>query len=305
MTASTTVSTSHQNAGTAEPRYFDLLTYAHGYVSRIREVKGERSKSKASIYCTISVPLDPKTGDNRNARWTVFDVRVCESDNVTFINSLREDLANGRRTRIACTIGDIYGQPFVTKYMSNGQQVEEVRAQFKGRLIKSAPAASVEFSPLKTVGLGYVNRIHFLDNGDCKVDIGAFHGLREEGEKLNFTYFRSLIRKDDALNLAKIQQIKELQNVHGDSAVTVGFELTAPMVQGFVFRNSTKGNNGKLGASCTADLANIRWIRVNGVRLQDNVAPVESATDATPAPVTETTPSSMEETEDMGYAALY
>jgi len=232
-------------------KYYDLITTGTGLVSRIRDVTGKRKGATPSVYCTISVPLDPK--GSANARWTAFDVKVCGVENIDLINSLRPEVAAQRRPVVHFSIGDIYGHAFEQTNQSNGKSV---RAQLKGRLInvKLSQRDDVR-QPLKTSGLGYVSRLHPTDPFAV---LAAIHG---DSDEVNYTYFdtRFADSEDGQQALSIVREFKCDEEVR----VLVNFELNNVFATGFRFGEKSP-KNGELGVNIFAEVNSIRWVRLNG-----------------------------------------
>jgi Protein of unknown function (DUF3577) len=262
-TAISTVSTaSSATTNGADAKFYDLLTRGVGFVSRIRDVTGRRKNATASVYCTVSVPLDPK--GTPNTRWTNFDVRVCGLAQIDLINSMRDEVSAGRKPAIEFTVGDIYGDAFNADF--NGQAT--IRAQYKGRLIKAVRAEAGASSVLTTTGLGYVNDIRFDHDGGIYADIGAIHGAEND---LNTTYFQVRIETEAAGNA--ILDIHQLKESNPKGKFLVGFVLNAVFVEGFAYAD-TSDKKGQLGTNSYALLTDVRWTRFNGTVLEKQVASV-------------------------------
>lgn len=249
-------------ANTAGSQFYDFLVMGTGLVSRIREVTGKRkSQGRPSIYCTISVPLDPK--GSANTRWSNFDVRVCGIENIDFINSLRDQIANNKRPAIHFTVGDVYGDSY--------EHSNEVRAQFKGRLIR-AELAQDERRPLKAHGLAYVNanRMDTSASVQSVFNLSVVHG---PVDAINYTFVNAKVADSAAAH-----QARDLICEHAvkDSRILVGFEMSQLAVQGFRFGEKSP-KAGQLGTDITARLEGVRWIRLNGQVVYKRPATVQAA----------------------------
>lgn len=246
--------------------YFDLFAKGSGLVSRIRDVTGKRKGAKPSTYCVISVPLDSK--GTENPRWTTFDVRVCGEGPQALIDSLREDVAAGRKPRIDFTLGDLYGHAWM-RGMEHGRT--EVRATFKARLINAAlsdvDAPALSDVPLTVRGLGYAN----VRDNQLALSIGALHGDRNDVE---YTYFDVVASETNLEVVAALKQIQRIKALNDQDKVLIGFELANPRLTGFVFGEASQ-SKGELGTVNCADLIAVSWLRVNGnsVELDGLVSP--------------------------------
>lgn len=289
-------------ANKAGSQYYDFLTMGTGLVSRIRDVGGKRGRS-SSVYCTISVPLDPKGA--ANTRWTNFDVRVCGVENIDLINSLRSEVSNNKRPAIHFTIGDAYGDAY--------EHNDQVRAHFKGRLIRAELAQNDDRKPLKSYGLAYVNANRMNDSASVQstFNLSVVHGAVDS---INYTYVNAMVADS-----ATSHQARDLICEHAikDARVLVGFEMSYLSVFGFRFgEQSTKA--GQLGTDIVAQLDNVRWIRVNGQVVYKQPAATATQADKDENPqstepaadqnMDATASSSVEDADDgvdAGFAGLY
>lgn len=218
---------------TQQPKFYDLITTGLGFVSRIRQVTGKRKGAKPSLYCKVSVPLGPE----KDCKWTSIDCRVCGVDTVDLINSLKGRVAQGIKPAINFSIGDIYGDPF--------EMGEEVRAQFKGRLIRAElPARDDPAKPFETTGLAYVN-----DVGSSQVKLAAIHGPEDDINHVSITV-------EDVPESVSSPLISVRKN--DDDRVLVNF-----VVRGIAVEPITNGE-GELDTAIKAKELRVKWVRVNG-----------------------------------------
>lgn len=216
-----------------QPKFYDLITTGMGFVSRIRPVTGKRKGAKPSLYCKVSVPL----GQEKDCKWTSIDCRVCGVETVDLINSLKSRVDQGVKPAINFSIGDIYGDPF--------EYGDELRAQFKGRLIRAElPARDETPKPFETSGLAYVN-----DVGDGSVKLSAIHGPEDEINHVAINV--SEVAESVAASLTKARTSK-------DDRVLINFVVKGIAVE------PVAGADGEADTLITAKDLRVKWVRVNG-----------------------------------------
>lgn len=216
-----------------QPKFYDLITTGMGFVSRIRPVTGKRKGAKPSLYCKVSVPLGPE----KECKWTSIDCRVCGVETVDLINSLKARVAQGVKPAIVFSIGDIYGDAF--------EYGDELRAQFKGRLIRAElPARDEPTKPFETSGLAYVN-----DVGDGSVKLSAIHGPEDD---INHVAIHvSEVSEAVTASLAKARS-----NV--DDRVLINFVVKGIAVDPVACADAEPETQ------ITAQDLRVKWVRVNG-----------------------------------------
>ena len=256
-------------------KYFDLITRGIGFVKRIRDVQGQARASRKpgapSVYCTITVPLDPQ--GTPNARWTAFDVRVCGADALTYINSLRNDVAAGNKPRIEFSIGDTYADAYISK---GGSSAGKPSVNFKGRLLKASPAvASPEPIILTTYGVASVTNVQCNKPGRDPVlaTLGALHGQVDDADAL---FIDSLAVNDDSADA--LMTVASLKNEDAANKVLIGFEVQELFALPFVYRDG-HANAGQAGSNVFGKLTKVKWMRLNGTRIDNVTASAETPVD--------------------------
>ena len=280
MTATTTqnsvaVATSADNTEGAV-KYFDLITRGIGFVSRIRDVQGKARASRKpgapSVYCTITVPLDPQ--GTPAARWTAFDVRVCGADALAYINTLRNDIAAGTKPRIAFSIGDTYADAYISK---NGANTGKPSVNFKGRLLKASPAvASSEPTVLTTYGVASVTNVQLRDKPGREpvlATLGALHGQVDAADAL---FIDSLAMNEECADA--LMTVHALKNEDAANKVLIGFEVQELFAIPFVY-TSSNAKAGQAGSNVFGKLTKVKWMRLNGTRIDNVTASAETPVD--------------------------
>lgn len=255
----TSESTSGINAASTNgAQYFDFVTRGIGLVSRIRDVsgngKGPRRASTPSVYCQISVPLDPQ--GTPNARWTSFDVRVCGPVCNDLINSLREQVATGKRPRIEFSIGDVYADTYEKETPQGLKPV----GMLKGRLINAALASVDAVKPLSTHGLAYVNSVRLNGNDEAVrplyTTVSAFHGMTDA---LNYVQADLYSANDNVANvLLDVRALQRDDNDANKTRILTSIVIRNLGVKSFVRRDKTSA------ACLTGALEQIKLLRING-----------------------------------------
>jgi Protein of unknown function (DUF3577) len=257
-------------------KYFDLFTRGIGFVSRIRDVQGKARASRKpgapSVYCTITVPLDPK--GTPAARWTSFDVRVCGADALVYINSLRNDVAAGKKPCIAFSIGDTYADAYISK---GGANVGKPSVNFKGRLLKASPAvASLEPIILTTYGVASVTNVQMRDKPGREpiiATLGALHGQVDDADVL---FIDSLAMNEESADA--LMTVASLKNEDPANKVLIGFEVQELFAIPFVYADSN-AKAGQAGSNVFGKLTKVKWMRLNGTRIDNVTAPAETPVD--------------------------
>lgn len=247
-----------------QTKFYDLITTGMGFVSRIRPVTGKRKGAKPSLYCKVSVPLGPE----KECQWTSIDCRVCGVETVDLINSLKARVAQGVKPAINFAIGDIYGDAF--------EYGDEVRAQFKGRLVRAElPARDEPVKPFETSGLAYVN-----DVGRDSVKLSAIHGPEDD-----INHVAIHVREVSEAVTASLAKARS--NV--DDRVLINFVVKGIAVDPVACADAEPDTQ------ITAQDLRVKWVRVNGQVVVSNDQPASNRQEIGPdAPAKITDPAAPE-----------
>lgn len=248
-------------------KYFDLHTFALGYVEDIREVPVRKGSFLACRYSAI------RTGTNGTTR---FDLKVVGGHAKACINALKAMADAGQSVMVQAKIGDIYAEHF--KYKA-GKREGEFGVNIKGRMLKvysaTADGKPVELPPvpykteeakappagLVTSGVGYLNRVKKVSIGEGEhlwmASIAALRGDLVEGGKVETTRF-VLATAPEALDAAQSLQDALLAK----KKVLVGFE--AGNIRAELFQYERGDKKGQTDAVLKGALMRLAWAKVDG-----------------------------------------
>lgn len=255
------------NASTpAVVSYFDLHTFAVGYVNDIREVPVRKGSFLACRFTAL------RPGEEEGN--TRFDLKVVGAHAKACIKALQPLSEAGKAVLVGVKIGDVYPEHFQYK---TGKREGEYGVNIKGRMLKvydaSVDGQTVELPPmpysadakvppvgLVTSGVGYLNRIARVHLGEgAYVWMAAVSALRgDASDKVENTYFNLAISPDEMESAMVLQDA-----VLAKKKVLIGFQADNIRAELFQYQRGEK--KGQMGAVLKGVLAHIPWAKVDGV----------------------------------------
>lgn len=251
----------------AASKYFDLFTFASGYMEDIREVPVKRGSFLACRFSAIR---------HDGNSMTRFDLKVVGAHAKACVAVMKPLTVAGKAVVAQIKIGDIY--PEVFQYKS-GKREGEMGVNIKGRVLKvyaaKADAHEIDLPPmpytnvpskqppvgLVTSGVGYLNRVIKVHIGEGEhvwmASIAALRGDPVDGGKVETTRFILAIGPD-ALDSAQALQDALLAK----KKVLVGFDASNIRAELFQYERGEK--KGQTDAVLKGALSCISWAKVDG-----------------------------------------
>jgi hypothetical protein len=269
MTASNTPAVASASTPAAS-KYFDLHTYALGYIDDIRSIPVKRGSFLA---CRLSA-LRNEDVDQTTTR---FDLKVVGAHAKACVEAMKPLTDTGKVVIAQMKIGDVYPEVFSYK---SGKRAGEMGVNIKGRVLKvymaKVDGQDIDLPPMPynaetpskqppvgliTTGVGYLNSIRKVNLGEgdyvWMANIAALRGDPVEGGKVETTRF-DLVILPVALGSALTLQ----DSVLAKKKVLVKFDASAIHAELFQYRSGDKA--GQTDAVLKGSLQSVSWAKVDG-----------------------------------------
>jgi hypothetical protein len=272
MTTSTSTPAASSSAASS---YFDLHTFALGYIEDIREIQVRKGGFLACRFSAV------RSGDDNGT--SRFDLKVVGAHAKSCVMALKPLTDANKSVLVQIKLGDVYPEQFQYK---SGNRAGEFGVNIKGRMLKmygaTADGQAVELpampyssdakappSGLVTRGVGYLNRVvrKPLGEGDYvwMASVAALRGDPVDGGKVETTRFVLAVGPEALESTIALQDA-----ILAKKKVLIGFDALNIRAELFEYQSGEK--KGQTGSMLKGALTRLSWAKVDGEQFPLTVA---------------------------------